>query len=1697
MKRLFSLALIALCLCLCASAIDIDSADDILALMNGVDGYSLDDSYTLKCDIDLSDYSGALSQKPIGTSTNAPFMGTFDGAGYKISGINISGGQYSGLFGVLNGTVKKLTVSGSVSSGNANDVGGIAGLAYNNASIIDCTNECTVSGKNDASGIVGRLKGADFTVSGCVNKGAVNGVREAAGIVGYVDATGTVVISECVNHGVISLASTNERAGGIVGATALNGIIKIEKCINYGNVTGTKNVGGIVGIFQGSDTITSAEKRILTECINKGTVTSTVTSGDSRVGGVVGWAKNVGNINNSLNEGKVVSNVHYIGGFVGGTEGYANIGYCYSRGSVSSSATGDYVGTFGGFMLYKPHLPNYASLKGNGKEWVNVAKYSATVFDTLNTDGKWVNPKSPELAWFHECNFGTEYFLGNGGCHTVCACGALNADVAHTDADKNNVCDRCKNSLVGNLDTIYVSDGANGDGTSVGYALGSLTAAYNALGNDGGEIIIVDTVTVPLHAGDSTETAFVEPSHSGKVTLHGENAILLFSGVYQYHLSGDTEFNNLTIATSDTSKYIDITGRGYALTFGENLTMKGCDLESGEFDTKLVISGGCRDGAFTEDVSTMNPNLTIKSGVYHVVRGFHRLEVTHAEGRTTSSGRANITIGGDVHVKYLVAGSGNDSQFIYPAGADIHVVGDVTVYNSLSLGNQHSEVMYFKTNLYLEDGNFNFVSNIVDFVTRTHITEFNIFVNPDSDSAIWSYAKLFAGYGDNEGTIKDIDKKSVKTTNLVALQNGVYTYTNGNLRVSVLSDSLVRIEESKDGKFVDADTLMVVGRNEFEGTYVAAETVDGVVVISTDSLTVNIPEDSQKATDVRIYNKSGEEVYNFFTTRKNAMYSELPMPSDTPNALVVIDNGIIPPAGGLTYTGSTDDMSGWRRSDNLDMYAFVPMGDAKLLRSDFVKLLGRTMLSDIKTLGSWYSKWTTYTSDEKLAMIEEYRTRNIPLDMIVIDTEWKNTSANGNDGDGTGYEVNTELYPDMEGFLSAANDAGVLVLFNDHTHKTSLKITDPEELEWQTNGIKKLMDMGLDGWWYDRNWSYSLQSPYYDVLYNGTIGQVLYTETMHAYHVETATGEYPLRTLLLSNTDWVKNTFVRGNPSLIGHRYGIQWTGDIFGDPLCLYRDIENMVNSGAIGSSPYISSDLGGFNNNDTVSENMFIRWMQYGAFSPVFRVHSSLDFENEHFPWSYSEYSEGIVRDYLNMRYHLMPYYYSLAYENYENGLPLARRLDFNYPEYEESQSSTQYLLGDDILVAPMWSASEEGAYTVPASWFGDGVNAAFYRTNATMKDAGTVKGHFVKEITVDDINFYWNRLAPIAEVESENYAIRFTGSITPDTDCYLGVISDDGARVYIDGNLFVDGWVNEVLLDTFVNRSTPLEAGKTYDITVEYFNAAGRGQLYLTYEPMADENMSQREVFIPDGEWIDVFTGEVIVGPKTITVTKEMTESPIYVRKGAVITSTDVESPLNGADFENLALNVYGFGEGSATLYEDDGETEGYLDGKSRTTKVTSLTESGITTVKISKADGAFETEYSSRKISVRVHSDTPITSALVNGKIVAVTKIEKDENALPFANSGASNISDVYEVTFTASLDNEHTVVLGTSDIPLTPELLGDVNGDETVSLLDAMILLRAVCNDMPIANGDVNLDGKVGLIDVIRVIKLITQQLNTK
>ena len=149
-------------------------------------------------------------------------------------------------------------------------------------------------------------------------------------------------------------------------------------------------------------------------------------------------------------------------------------------------------------------------------------------------------------------------------------------------------------------------------------------------------------------------------------------------------------------------------------------------------------------------------------------------------------------------------------------------------------------------------------------------------------------------------------------------------------------------------------------------------------------------------------------------------------------------------------------------------------------------------------------------------------------------------------------------------------------------------------------------------------------------------------------------------------------------------RYGIiPWSGDVAKDFGGLKVQLPMLLNMGMSGFG-YHNSDIGGFCCGFTTPE-LYVRWMQYGTFCPITRAHGYDAQPTE--PWGYGPEAEAISKKYISLRYQLLPYIYTMAYENYLTGMPLARPLFFEYPELQFLYNySDEYFWGDNFLVAPV---------------------------------------------------------------------------------------------------------------------------------------------------------------------------------------------------------------------------------------------------------------------------------------------------------------------------------------------------------------------------------------------------------------------------
>lgn len=278
-------------------------------------GNSYEGAYVkLTADIELQ----STSWMPIGyakdKSTIYAFKGTFDGNGKTISGLNLeySGTthyekDYKGLFGIVSGgTVKNLTVAGTIEASTSAYVGGIIGYAKD-AVIENCINKCDISAVSSLGGIVG-YAGGSVKIKKCINEGKISASNSSAGgIVGYVALQ--TEITDCENGGAVSAAKNN--AGGIVGFVKekedADKYLTVTNCLNKGAVSANAFCGGIVGANGSSKNVTNSyypETCISANAQNVNTLGTAVALLISNLDELKEFRKNVNNGNSY--EGKCI-----------------------------------------------------------------------------------------------------------------------------------------------------------------------------------------------------------------------------------------------------------------------------------------------------------------------------------------------------------------------------------------------------------------------------------------------------------------------------------------------------------------------------------------------------------------------------------------------------------------------------------------------------------------------------------------------------------------------------------------------------------------------------------------------------------------------------------------------------------------------------------------------------------------------------------------------------------------------------------------------------------------------------------------------------------------------------------------------------------------------------------------------------------------------------------------------------------------------------------------------------------------------------------------------------------------------------------------------------------------------------------------------------------------------------------------------
>ncbi len=830
------------------------------------------------------------------------------------------------------------------------------------------------------------------------------------------------------------------------------------------------------------------------------------------------------------------------------------------------------------------------------------------------------------------------------------------------------------------------------------------------------------------------------------------------------------------------------------------------------------------------------------------------------------------------------------------------------------------------------------------------------------------------------------------------------------IRVQLLNHSIIRVEYNKNQKFLDDKTFFIPTRDELVKDNITYSEEDDFINITIEDKHLFIPKIQKGLKGVMMKNKDGKIIYRYKKIRNSGELSPI---NKTPEVFVLSDSPrIILPRE--EYTVSSNEK--YKVEENAkDIYLLLCNKNHRLLRKLYLELTGKNDLVRLSTLGFWNSKYYEYDEQEAKNVILDYEKYDIPLDNMVIDTDWREASDIG-----IGYNINKKLFPDMKRFFDFAHDHQVEIMFNDHPEpvKGAKSAFDKKEIAFREENLQNILSLGLDYWWYDRNWTTKLISPTKYILPE-TIGLYLFHEVTKNYNIKKAKNDQIyIRPVIMGNV----NNIANGNYFKIydsaSHRYGIQWTGDIGCEYDSIKQELDNLI-KGSQNEISYINFDCGGHVGNP--NKKLYIRWLQLGVLSPVCRPHCTKTVLRGREPWVYDEETLSLARNYINMRYNLMMVLYANAYRNYFDGEPLIKEIGYNYIDDKKAlKNNDEILLGDDILACPVYDFV---TYRLEKKNYIGKVKATYF-------DGTELKGNPIYECEYDVLNKYWDNVAPCKEVPVYNFSARFEMDVIFDEDIIFVVESDDGVKVYIDGELRLSDWS---MHSSSKSEVCLLTKDVAHHVVIEYFQAGGEASIALFYHRASTD--MKKTFYLPEGEWMDVFDGKIYKGKRYHAKKYDYEIFPLFVRLGSVIPLAYQSRNTSTQKWDKVIYDYYpskssldhGF------IYEDDTKTTAYKYNQYRISEYDSYFDEKencfILDFKSSKGEFEGEKNFSNRDAKLKIHliqGLDQIEKVLINDEEVETKIHNTSKKVFPFNNQDVSCDSKVMIMNFKQNIFKNYRI-----------------------------------------------------------------------
>lgn len=457
-----------------------------------------------------------------------------------------------------------------------------------------------------------------------------------------------------------------------------------------------------------------------------------------------------------------------------------------------------------------------------------------------------------------------------------------------------------------------------------------------------------------------------------------------------------------------------------------------------------------------------------------------------------------------------------------------------------------------------------------------------------------------------------------------------------------------------------------------------------------------------------------------YTIESQQMYYSMPAVVSDRSYLVAFDN---PAKGTMDIAHSAPNVLQFEAPAGRSAYIVVADDSLLELAQQWAGVTGKQPLPPRWALGSFASRFGYRNQAEAESVVQRYQDMDVPLDAIVLDLYWFGETIQGTMGN---LDWHAPAWPAPEVMISKFADQGVkTVLITEPFVLTNAKewrhAQEAGALAKSLSGEPRTFDFyfghsGLVDVFSEsgQNWFWSIYERLLDQGVAGIWGdlgepEVHPNDTLHsagsALSLHNAYGHSWAKLLyerMSERSD--QRPFIMMRSGFLGsQRYGmIPWTGDVDRSWGGLSGQVELALQMSAMGLS-YIHSDLGGFAGGETFDPELYYRWLAMGVFSPVFRPHAQDHIPSE--PVFHDRETVEKARDLIKLRYRLLPYLYSLAYENTTQGTPIVRSTAYYDTSEQAFEDATRYYFGDALLVQPVTDpkqASVEVRLPSESQWF-----------------------------------------------------------------------------------------------------------------------------------------------------------------------------------------------------------------------------------------------------------------------------------------------------------------------------------------------------------------------------------------------------------